>query len=213
MTSEEMDKNWDGYFIEGTDVLKNKLGITDKEELKEKEIEITFLKNLELMEKPIDLDFGVEHLREIHRYLFGDIYYFAGENRNVDMRKGNSYFAPSSEIDRRLEMAFLEFENELKDVYSKYDFASHLANIYLELIIIHPFREGNGRSVREFIREYANSKSNKLVDGPYEFSWKNVDIEELHQFIYMSISMARGFKSNLELEFLKALEAKNTKLK
>ena len=74
-----------------------------KEELKDKETEITFEKLIELYQYPIDMDFGVEHLRAIHYYLFSDIYYFAGCNRIVYMEKNNSYFSPVEEIDYRLD--------------------------------------------------------------------------------------------------------------
>ena len=85
MTREENDRNWNEYFIEGTNVLKNNLGITDKEELKEKEAEITFKKLIELHENPLDLGYGKEQFKAIHYYLFSDIYPFAGKYRTVYM--------------------------------------------------------------------------------------------------------------------------------
>ena len=73
----ETYKEWEDYFIDGTDVLKNKLGITEKEELKEKETEITLRKLVELYERPIEGNFDKEHYCNLHKYLFGDIYDFA----------------------------------------------------------------------------------------------------------------------------------------
>ncbi len=70
MSDEENTKKWNEYFIPGTNVLKNKLGITSKEELERKEIEITFEKLVELYQHPIDMDFNTAHLRAIHYYLF-----------------------------------------------------------------------------------------------------------------------------------------------
>ena len=79
----ETYKEWEDYFIDGTDVLKNKLGITEKEELKEKETEITLRKLVELYERPIEGNFDKEHYCNLHKYLFGDIYDFAGCYRTV----------------------------------------------------------------------------------------------------------------------------------
>lgn len=84
---EDHDTRWNNYFYPGTEVLKNKLGITNAEELQQAEANITFKKLTELYLNPIAGNFDAEHYREIHRYLFGDIYDFAGEYRNVDMRK------------------------------------------------------------------------------------------------------------------------------
>lgn len=153
MTREENDRNWDEYFIEGTNVLKNNLGITNKEELKEKEAEITFKKLIELHENPLDLGYGKEHFKAIHYYLFSDIYPFAGKYRTVYMEKNNSYFAPVEEIDERLNRTFQTMEEESKNITSIYSFATFLTTYYTELLNIHPFREGNGRTTREFIRE------------------------------------------------------------
>ena len=202
MTNEENTKRWDEYFIPGTDVLKNKLGITNKEELKDKETEITFEKLIELYQQPIDMDFGVEHLRAIHYYLFSDIYYFAGCNRIVYMEKNNSYFSPVEEIDYRLDYTFEMMNEEIKTVSSKYSFASFLATYYVELLNIHPFREGNGRTIREFIREYAIAKSKELPIGEFNFSWASVDKDAINEVI----DKGRAFRSVIELEFMKALE-------
>ena len=202
MTREEIDKAWNEYFISGTNVLKNNLGIVDEDLLREKEIEITFNKSLELYDEPIKSNFGKEHLKKIHNHLFKDIYPFAGEYRTVYMQKNNSYFAPVSEIDYRLDYTFALMEKEFHDITDKYSFASFLTTYYIELLYIHPFREGNGRSIREFIREYANEKSKLLKFGQIDFHWGNIDIEEVNRYIDKSLV----FRSNIELEFLKAME-------
>ncbi len=201
MMNEENTKRWNEYFIPGTEVLKNNLGITSKEELKKKEIEITFEKMVELYKNPIDMNFDTYHLRMIHFYLFSDIYPFAGKNRTVYMDKNNSYFAPVEEIDYRLDYTFKMMNEEIKTVNSKFSFASFLATYYVELLNIHPFREGNGRTIREFIREYANSKSKELPIGEFTFSWASVDKDAINEVI----DKGRAFRSIIELEFMKAL--------
>jgi len=206
-TKEEIDREWNEYFISGTDVLKNKLNINNSDELRKKEVEITLEKLLELYDNPIEGNFDKNHLKTIHKYLFEDIYPFAGEYRTVYMGKGNSYFSSVDDIDMRLDYTFDLMEKEFKSVTSRDMFASFLTTYYIELLYIHPFREGNGRSIREFIREYANEKSKELMFGQVDFRWDNVDKDEIHKYIDMSVA----FRSNIELEFLKAMEVVNEK--
>ena len=85
---ELMDKNteaerWNSYFYPGTQVLKNKLNITNGDELKEKEAQISFEKLVELYENPIIGKFDSNHLRDIHRFIFEDLYDWAGELVNI----------------------------------------------------------------------------------------------------------------------------------
>ena len=202
MTLEENNINWESYFIEGTNVLKNNLGIVDSKELLNKEVEITAKKLVELYITPINVDFGKEHLKAIHYYLFSDIYPFAGQYRNVYMQKNNSYFAPVDEIDYKLDDIFLNMEIDIKNVYDKYSFACFLAKYYVLLLNVHPFREGNGRTIREFIREYANYKCKDLPMKEINFYWSNVDGEAIESIINKSLA----YRSIIELEFLKALE-------
>lgn len=203
------DLKWEEYFIPGTTVLKNKFNIVEREELIKKEVEITFEKLLELQLSPICMNFDEGHLKAIHKYLFEDIYFFAGEYRNVYMGKNNSYFASVEDIPFRLRMVFKQKEEEIKNIYGEYDFACFLAGFYVELLNIHPFREGNGRTIREFIREYANEVSKNLPFGEIEFNWSNVDIEVVHEFI----DKATAFRSIIELEFMKAFEKRTSYIK
>lgn len=204
MFSEELNtKNWNDYLIDGTDVLKNKLGILDNETLTKKETEITFQRLTDLYVEPICMNFNEKHLKAIHYYLFDDIYYFAGKYRNVYMEKNNSYFAPVDQIELRLEEIFRFMNDEVKNVSSKYHFACFLADCYAQLLNVHPFREGNGRTIREFIREFANEKSKDLPFGEIDFSWSNISGEAINSIINKSVA----FRSVIELEFLKALES------
>lgn len=94
--------------------MKNNLGITDYDLLRQKEIEITANRLVELHLHPIDMDYGIYHLKAIHKYLFGDIYPFAGEYRTVYMEKNHSYFAPVEEIDMRLQATFQLWKKVLR---------------------------------------------------------------------------------------------------
>lgn len=152
---------WDEYFIEGTNVLKNKLEITNKEELSKNEKIITLKKLAYLEMFPIEGKFDSDHLRKIHYFLFNDIYYFAGEYRKCEMARFREFVNPD-EIEVRLKNELDKMNKEVKNILSIDGYSYFLAEEYYELMVIYPFREGNGRSVREFLREFVLSKKEQL---------------------------------------------------
>lgn len=129
--------------------MKNKLNITDEKELKQAEREITSLRTAQALVERIDGKFDFEHLKEIHRFLFGDIYDWAGMVRNVNISKGNQ-FCRFDFIEEQMEelLSKLKKENYLLDCKVKFDLAKILAYYLGKINAIHPFREGNGRSQR-----------------------------------------------------------------
>lgn len=143
------------YCYSDSDVLKNKMGIRSKEMLQCQERRLTMLRILELVNKPIQGKFDLEHLQLIHRYIFQDVYDWAGEIRKVDIAKGNM-FCNAKFIECQAAEIFkkLKDENYAQDLSEK-DTASRLAYYFSEINALHPFREGNGRSQREFIRALA----------------------------------------------------------
>ncbi|MBR0488338.1 Fic family protein [Candidatus Saccharibacteria bacterium] len=145
----------DPYCYPGTRVLRNKLNIADPDELYDAERDLATLRNLELMHKLIEGTFDFTYLCKIHKYLFQDIYDWAGEVRTVDIAKSNlfcRYFFIQSEADR----IFMELSSEryLQSLPVD-DFPARLAYYFAEINALHPFREGNGRTQREFIRQLA----------------------------------------------------------
>ena len=145
----------DPYCYPNSRVLKNKLGIKNFDELYNEERNLANLRSRELFESPIKCKFNLAHLQEIHRYLFQDIYDWAGEIRTVDIAKGNLFcrcFAIESEADRIV--TELKHEKYLKNL-NVADFARRLAYYFSEINALHPFREGNGRAQREFVRQLA----------------------------------------------------------
>lgn len=146
-------KEWNDYIMEGTDnVLKNKFNITSQEELDKKETEEVVLKLSRLYLKGITGNLDEKHLCDIHRYLFENIYEFAGTYREVDMRK-ITHFTKFEDIPTRIKDFFSKRNKIEVNLNSKFDIARYIADYYYELIEIHPFREGNGRAIREFIRQ------------------------------------------------------------
>ena len=201
----EEDKKWEEYLIPGTDgVLKNKFGISDNEELKIKESEIVFKKLVELYEEPINGNFDKKHLCDIHKYLFEEIYPFAGQYRTVFMGKGNLYVTSVKNIDMELEIVIKEMNEELATCHYFEDYARFLANTYSALIKVHPFREGNGRTVREFLRELVETRIPN-----YKLDWSQVDSNNMLE----GIRMAFFTKTLLEMEFQKSLVEDKDRIK
>ena len=162
----------DPYCYAGTNILKNKLDIRDLDGLHEAERRIAKTRELELLRSPIRGDFDFTHLQEIHRYLFQDIYEWAGKVREVDIAKGN-LFCRVNLIAQQAEVIFSELsaENFLQGLGAG-EFTKRLAYYLSELNALHPFREGNGRTQREFVRELA-------YQNDYFLAFKGVTQEEM----------------------------------
>lgn len=160
------------YCYPDSDVLKNKMGIRDKEQLGRLEKRLTMLRILELVDKPIQGRFDSKHLQSIHKYIFQDVYEWAGRIRKVDIAKGNM-FCNVKFIESQAEEIFgkLKGENFLRGLDEK-EISLRLAYYFSEINALHPFREGNGRCQREFIRILA------LHTG-YVINFANVSKEEM----------------------------------
>ena len=145
--------------------MENKLGITSAPELAEAEERISKKKAIELFENGIldKLEAGkFASLKAIHKYLFEDIYKFAGELRTVNISKCNFRFAPLMYLEAAL-------ENIDKMPQSNFD---EIIEKYVEMNIAHPFREGNGRSTRIWLDCILKKEIGKVVD------WSQVDKED-----------------------------------
>ncbi len=169
------------YCYPDTNVLKNKLNIRDNTILKSAEEEITLIKQMEMLKNPIKGNFTKSHLMNIHRFIFEDIYQFAGKIRREQISKADTMFYPPDLIDRELTKLFLKMkeQNMLKETNEEV-FFDNLAYIMSELNIIHPFREGNGRTIREFVRLMAKRMG-------YDLNWGNVDKEDLLEASIQSV--------------------------
>lgn len=194
-----MKDNWESYFIEGTTTLKNKFDLIDKKELSKLERRITLEKLTLLYLEPIKGDFDAEHLKKIHSYLFEDIYYFAGQYRNVNMTTYDmAFFELHENLKYSIDYTLNQMNEEINHL-SIYNYHEFLADFYYELIKAHPFREGNGRSIREFLREFVLEKMPN-----YELDFENFD----------RLNMIEGLKCRifnrylLNNEFQKALVLK-----
>ena len=152
------------YCYKGTNVLINLLNIRDNKTLQRAESRIVATKLFELRKNEMIGNFDVEHFIKIHKFLFEDIYPFAGKFRTENIAKGYFSFAEWEYIDTELRKLLekLHKSNLLKND-TRAELIKDLAYYLAELNVLHPFREGNGRTIREFIRELAY-KNGYLLD-------------------------------------------------
>ena len=144
---------------------ENKLGITDSAQLAREEEKISKAKAKELFESGIldSLHPGTYvTLARIHEFLFDEIYDFAGKMRTVNIAKGNFRFAPLMYLQ-------VSLENIDKMPQSSYD---EIIEKYVEMNIAHPFREGNGRSMRIWLDLILKKELHQVID------WSKVDKED-----------------------------------
>lgn len=167
----------------GIIVLDNKLGINNSTDLAREEERISKKKAVELFENNIldILEVGkFSTLQTIHKYLFEDIYDFAGKLRNVNIAKGNFRFASIIYIEEAL-------KNIDKMPQSNFD---EIIEKYVEMNVAHPFREGNGRSTRIWLDHILKNEIGKVID------WSKVDKED-----YL-LAMERSPIKDLEIKYL-----------
>lgn len=164
-------------------MLENKLGITNDIELAKEEERITKLKALELFDTNKINEFEVgttKGLVDIHKYLFSDVYDFAGKVRDVNLAKGNFRFAPAMYLKEALDKINNMPEDNFDNIIKK----------YIEMNIAHPFREGNGRSTRIWLDMILKKELGKVVD------WSKIDKEE-----YL-LAMERSPIKDIEINIL-----------
>ena len=152
-------------------VLINKLGITDSTVLERVEREITSLKLEILHTNNVEGSFDIKHYLNLHKYLFEDIYPFAGEIRSEIIAKRIPFCLPNL-IYNNLKEVLKKANKEYKQINNKEELVEFIATLYSNLDVIHPFREGNGRCEREFIRQYIERivKEQKLDNYIIDYS-------------------------------------------
>lgn len=152
------------YCYDESTVYINHFNIHDEVKLKLIESDLTQNRLLELAKSPLKGKFDKSYLIRLHRHIFQDIYPFSGEIRVEDIWKKSTFFCRSQFIDDELTRIFkeLKLEKNLKGLENE-AYVIRLAYYMSEINLIHPFREGNGRVIREFIRVLA-LKSDRVVD-------------------------------------------------
>lgn len=155
------------YTYPGTNVLKNRAEIRDPGALNRFERGVTAIRIQELREKPVQGDYGLQHLQDIHRQVFKDVYEWAGQIRQVDIAKGpagdRTLFTFKEDIPSKGEeiKALINDANKLRGL-DREQFAGKMGEVYTAVNEMHPFREGNGRATREYMASLAKESGRSL---------------------------------------------------
>ena len=163
-----MSGGWENYFIPGTKVLKNRLGLDDAEELRILEEKFVFLRIAELDSAPVEGAFDYAHFKAIHRRLFQDVYEWAGEERTAPtgqfmIKAGHAYYPAGPEMTKAAEKLFagLAKDDFLRGLEID-EFVAKLAELWGELNVVHSFREGNTRTQTVFFDSLATAAGYQL---------------------------------------------------
>ncbi len=183
----------DDYY-EGTNCLINKFNIQNEEQLAKIEASITLAKTAELERKTICTSFDFEHYKQIHRYLFEDLYEWAGKVRTVDISKKGTNFISAENIEVVANACFdrLKSHNYFRNVDFE-EFVENIVDFYCSTNMLHPFREGNGRTQRIFIAQLIRFCG-------YDINFSEIDTDEL---MVATIHSANGITDYLK-EIFKA---------
>lgn len=148
------------YSMEGTQkdcypdttVLVNKLGIKNQEELNSVERQFVLLRSSQVEKEAVFENVSFDFYKSLHKNLFGDLYEWAGTVRNINISKKGTVFCNADDIEKTGKLKFQRLAelNYLKKL-NKSTFLDELSELYHDLNMLHPFREGNGRTLRLFI--------------------------------------------------------------
>ena len=173
----------DSDCYEGTHILINKLDIHNEEQLNKNETIITAYKASELISQPLTPNFCFEDYKKIHKHLFELLYDWAGEIRTIDLSKSATNFVAPDKIQSLGESIFKRLQ-ELKyfQHLNRNEFIDEVTDLYHSINMLHPFREGNGRTQRLFFTQWIRHLG-------YEFDLSNADLDE---FMIATIYAAQG---------------------
>ena len=182
---------------EGTACLINKMDIRNEAELAVTESALT-LANISLLEQePIQGNFDFAHYKAIHKFLFEDLYDWAGEIRTVNLSKKGTQFVPADEIEQVGNAIFAHLAEE--DYFRQDDFdtlVEHITEFYCDTNLLHPFREGNGRTQRVFLTQL-------IRHAGYTIDFGSMDMDEL---MIATIHAANGVRDYVEQIFREAIK-------
>ncbi len=191
----------DPYVYPGTDVLRNKLDIRDKDTFHELQIVSSALRVNDLENLPLKGDYDLKHLQDIHKHLFQEVYEWAGEIRTVNISRNNIFCVPEY-----IESFGAGISKKLKkNNYLKYlprdNFIEEVADCFGDINAMHPFREGNGRTQQIFLKQLSK-------EAGYELQWKLASKKEID---YASIASFNGEMKPLENLFDKIVQKEASK--
>ena len=184
----------------GTTCLINKLDIRDEKQLDIVESQITVAKISILQNTPIEGNFDFEHYKAIHKFIFEDLYDWAGIPRTVDISKKGTFFVAANNINEIATACFerLKNQNYFKNLELD-DFVEKITDFYCVTNNLHPFREGNGRTQRVFLSQLA-------LNAGYEMDFSNMDTDELMVATIQAANGVDTYLKNVLREIIKPVE-------
>lgn len=171
----------------GTTCLINRLDICDESMLAKAEASIVLAKASFLDQHPVSGGYDFEHYKQIHRYLFCDLYDWAGEIRKVDVSKKGTSFVPAAEIAVCAAACFEHLSGFSAIGLSKHELAVKVADFYSTVNMLHPFRDGNGRTQRIFFKQWIQHLG-------YTLDLTDIDTDE---FMIATIQASHGVMDTL----------------
>lgn len=182
----------------GTTVLVNRFGLRTQGELDAVEAALVTAKATQWEDMPQCSTFDFEHYKLIHKYLFGELYDWAGEVRTINIAKKGTQFCPADEIPRVSKAIFRRLaENDFFRELPRERFIEELVDFYQRTNELHPFREGNGRTQRVFLTQLA-------WQAGYKLDFACVDKDEL---MIATIYAVQGIEEPLKKVFARIVQA------
>jgi cell filamentation protein len=159
----------DPYCYPGTNCLRNELRTRDPDVLRQVEARIVSVREVAIARETLPGEYDLDHLKRFHRYLFRDVYAWAGETRTVDIARSGAPFAHWRYVDDHVSSILDDVRRAGWLIGLKFEpFVERLAHYYGELNAAHPFREGNGRTQRAFLRQLSAAAG-------YRLEWSQLD--------------------------------------
>ena len=167
----------------GTTVLVNKFDICDEAKLNEVETVLVSTRNAEWLRQPQINTFDFSHYCAIHYFLFSDLYDWAGQIRTVNISKKGTFFCPAESIEKQANLVFKRLAdcNFFRNLPHA-AFVDEIVDFYCVTNMMHPFREGNGRTQRAFLTQLIRAAG-------YDINWSEVDTDLL---MFATIQSANG---------------------
>lgn len=174
----------------GTTVLVNKFGIRNEAKLDEVETVLISTRNTQWLQRLTSNTFDFSHYCVIHHFLFSDLYDWAGQFRTVNISKKGTFFCAAESIDQQASLIFKRLAdcNFFRSLPHD-DFVEEVVDFYCVTNMLHPFREGNGRTQRAFLTQLIRAAG-------YDINWSEVDTDLL---MFATIQSANGVTDLLKL--------------
>ena len=180
-----------------TTVLINKFDIRDEEKLNEVESVLASARYAEWLNTPQLSSFDFEHYKAIHKYLFSDLYDWAGQIRTVNISKKGTKFTSAEDIETQAALIFKRIKNcNYFKGLDHNEFANEIVDFYCITNALHPFREGNGRTQRVFITQL-------IRNAGYDINFADMDTELL---MIATIQSSQGVTDMLKQLFFESIK-------